>query len=151
VISIGKLRSVDYYLREIVDGAEDYYLAGEVPGRWSGRGAELLGFAGLVDGDDLGALFEGRNPRTSAPLTETGPRLAGFDLTFSAPKSVSVLWGLSDEAAARGVVEGVERSVGEAARYLEREACRVRRGRAGFGAGGGVRGRRLLAPDESAG
>jgi conjugative relaxase-like TrwC/TraI family protein len=131
VISIGKLRSVDYYLRETVDGAEDYYLAGEVPGRWSGQGAELLKFAGLVDGDDLAALFEGRNPRTGLPLTETGRRLAGFDLTFSAPKSVSVLWGLSDEENARRVVGCVERSVGEGARYLEREACRVRRGHAG--------------------
>ena len=33
MLSIGKLRDPDYYLREVVDGAEDYYLApGEAPG-----------------------------------------------------------------------------------------------------------------------
>jgi conjugative relaxase-like TrwC/TraI family protein len=132
VISIGKFRSPDYYLREVVDGAEDYYLApGEAPGRWRGGGAALLGLEGVVEGDDLTAVFVGRNPRTDAPLTETTPRLAGFDLTFSPPKSISLLWALSGEEDARRVVGCVERAVGEVERYLEREACRVRRGHAG--------------------
>jgi conjugative relaxase-like TrwC/TraI family protein len=132
VISIGKLRSPDYYLREIVDGAEDYYLApGEAPGRWRGGGAALLGLEGVVLGDDLAAVFVGRHPRTDEPLTETGPRLAGFDLTFSPPKSVSVVWALSGEVDARRMVACLEGAMGEAERYLEREACWVRRGHAG--------------------
>jgi len=132
VISIGKLRSPDYYLREVVDGAEDYYLTpGEVPGRWRGGGAAVLGLEGVVLDDDLTAVFVGRNPRTDAALTETAPRLAGFDLTFSPPKSISLLWALSGERDAGRVVGCVERAVGEVERYLEREACRVRRGHAG--------------------
>jgi conjugative relaxase-like TrwC/TraI family protein len=131
VISIGKLRSPDYYLREVVDG-EDYYLApGEAPGRWTGGGAALLGLSGVVNDNDLAAVFVGRSPRTDEPLTETGARLAGFDLTFSPAKSVSLLWGLSGDGDARRVVAGLERAVGEVERYLEREACRVRRGHAG--------------------
>lgn len=131
MISIGKLHSPDYYLREVVEG-EDYYLApGEAPGRWTGGGAALLGLSGVVDDQDLAAVFVGRHPRTDAPLTETGARLAGFDLTFSPAKSISLLWGLSGEGDARRVVDCLERAVGEVERYLEREACRVRRGHAG--------------------
>ncbi|HEV8628415.1 MAG TPA: MobF family relaxase [Acidimicrobiia bacterium] len=132
MISIGKLRSPDYYLREVVDG-EDYYLApGEAPGRWRGGGAALLGLVGVVDEHDLTAVFVGRNPRSDGPLAETAPRLAGFDLTFSPPKSISLFWALSPEEDALRVVGCVERAMGEVERYLEREACRVRRGHAGL-------------------
>ena len=98
----------------------------------AGWGAALLSLEGVVAADDLTAVFVGRNPRTYVPLTETAPSLAGFDLTFSPPKSISLLWALSGEADASRVVACVERAVDEVERYLEREACRVRRGHAGL-------------------
>jgi len=58
-------------------------------------------------------------------------RVAGFDLTFSAPKSVSVVFGITD-GELRGAVRGAhDRAVVEAVRYLERSAAAVRRGHAG--------------------
>jgi hypothetical protein len=44
----------------------DYLTAapGEVPGRWSGEQARLLGLSGTVDVDSLQALLEGRDPVT---------------------------------------------------------------------------------------
>lgn len=87
MISIGKLRSADYYEREVVDGAEDYYVRpGEAPGRWVGNLAAELGLQGTVDGDDLAALFELRHPHTGAPLLDTYATKPGFDLTISAPQ-----------------------------------------------------------------
>src|SRR5436190_4166517 len=79
-----------------------HYLAqapGEVPGAWSGRQAADLGLAGRVDADDLQALLEGRDPTSGTPLgsglrdrtTSEGKSVravAGFDATFSAPKSL---------------------------------------------------------------
>ena len=57
--------------------------------------------------------------------------MAGFDLTWSAPKSVSLLFGLSDPATS-AVVRGVhEDAVDQALGYLERHALRVRRGAGG--------------------
>jgi hypothetical protein len=45
------------------------------------------------------ALMRGLNPRDGSVLRPMGARstAAGFDLTFSAPKSVSVLFPIDDE------------------------------------------------------
>ena len=50
--------------------------------------------------------------------------MAAFDLTFSAPKSVSVLFAIGEPALARALVEAHEPAVDAALGYLEREACR---------------------------
>ena len=57
--------------------------------------------------------------------------MAGFDLTFRAPKSVGVLWGVAEIDVARQVRLGHEAAVVGALGYLEREACRARRGAGG--------------------
>src|SRR5262249_43335095 len=89
VISIGKLRSADYYEREVVEGAEDYYVRpGEAPGRWVGNLAAEMNLEGTVDGDQLAALFDLRHPHTGERLLDTNATKPGFDLTISAPKSV---------------------------------------------------------------
>jgi conjugative relaxase-like TrwC/TraI family protein len=54
--------SVQYLTREVAAGRENYYTGavaeGEPPGRWYGRGAEVLGLRGLVDHRDMEALYE---------------------------------------------------------------------------------------------
>ena len=57
--------------------------------------------------------------------------MAGFDLTFSAPKSVSVLFGLGDEEIRARVREAHDVAVSEAVGHLERSAAAVRRGHGG--------------------
>ena len=85
----------NYYLSL---AAEDYYVNGGEPvGRWLGRGAEVLGLVGEVTKTALRNLFLGFAPDGSRPLvqqqrTPDRTRQPGWDLTFSAPKSVSVLW-----------------------------------------------------------
>ncbi len=101
---------------------------GERPGMWAGRGAEHLGLAGEVTTEDLEALLSGYDPHTGELLgsrfvdrvTKHGKLIhavAGFDGTFSAPKSVSVLWALTGDGgwreahdlAVQAVVDHVER------------------------------------------
>ena len=79
------------------------------------------------------ALMDGRHPGTGERLKRVGGRskVAAFDLTFSAPKSVSVLFAIGEPALAGALVEAHESAVDAALGYLEREACRVRRGRGG--------------------
>lgn len=108
MLSIDKLDAdadpAAYYLEALARGAEDYYLtADEAPGRWVGQGSSLLGLAGQVEPDDLRAVLRGDDPRTGQHLG-TERTVAGFDLTLSAPKSVSVLWGLGDRRVAAAVV-----------------------------------------------
>ncbi|MGW4829635.1 MobF family relaxase [Amycolatopsis japonica] len=62
MLSISTGYSVDYVLDEIAKGRENYYTGavseGEPPGRWYGGGAEKLGLTGLVDEQDMRAVFE---------------------------------------------------------------------------------------------
>lgn len=69
-------------------------------------------------------------------------RVPGFDLTFSAPKSVSVLFGVGDAELRAAIRDAHDRAVGEALAHVEREAGVTRRG-----AGGTIviRGRGLIA------
>jgi len=58
-------------------------------------------------------------------------RLPGFDLTFSAPKSVTLLFALGDARVAGAARAAHEAAVVEALAYLEETAVRVRRGKDG--------------------
>ena len=102
MLSIGKLAggAEGYYLRAVASGVEDYYLgSGEAPGRWVGAGSVRLGLAGVVSPEQLRAVLDGRDPATGKSLlwVRRPDRLPGLDLTFSAPKSVSLLFALGDE------------------------------------------------------
>src|SRR5215470_6932858 len=96
-MSLGKLRSgpatVAYYVDQVANGRDDYYAGQrEQPGRWIGAGAQELGWAGEVDAEHFAYLLSGAGERR---IGEGG--VAGFDLTFRAPKSVSVLWAIGDD------------------------------------------------------
>jgi conjugative relaxase-like TrwC/TraI family protein len=136
VLSIGKLVAGQerYYEQQVALGADDYYAGrGEVAGRWMGASAAALGLDGEVDAEAFGALIGGRDPRSGEVLRSTSrrDRVCSLDLTFSAPKSVSVLFAIGDEDSSRALVGAHEEAVAAAVGYLEREACRVRRGHAG--------------------
>ena len=112
-------------------GAEDDYSeAGRAPSAWVGTGARRLGLSGRVSDQGLRRAFAGEHPLHGALLrARRGPqRNAAIDLTFSAPKSVSLLFGvgaLDVEAKVRG---GDDEAVAAALGYLERRAVRVRPG-----------------------
>jgi conjugative relaxase-like TrwC/TraI family protein len=57
--------------------------------------------------------------------------VAGFDLTFSAPKSVSVVFALGDRNARGAVRDAHDGAAREAIAYLEVSAAAVRRGHGG--------------------
>ncbi len=138
MLSIGKLiaGAEGYYLNTVARGREEYYPgAGEAPGGWMGEGCARLGLSGNVAADDLATLLEGRAPSDGACLVAAMPsrprRVAGFDLTFSAPKSVSVLYGLGPGGVAKAVTAAHDGAVSDALHYLERHATFARRGHAG--------------------
>jgi conjugative relaxase-like TrwC/TraI family protein len=123
-----------YYTKSVACAASEYYLGvGEAPGRWHGRGLDALGLeAGAVVGEvQLESLFA----RALHPVT--GQRLGrawrsdgvtGFDLTLSAPKSVSSLWALGDPDTARELRAAHAAAVYAALGYLDGHASWSRRG-----------------------
>jgi conjugative relaxase-like TrwC/TraI family protein len=134
MLSIGVLRSdsADYYLALVAEGVDEYYsVRREVPGRWIGTGAIGLDLSGEVAGEDLRALLAGNDPRSGERLGSAPRTVPGFDLTFSAPKSASLLFAFGDATVTVHVTRAHEEAVRAAFGYLEREACRVRRGHAG--------------------
>jgi conjugative relaxase-like TrwC/TraI family protein len=145
-----------YYERSVAAGLDDYYAGrGESPGVWTGRGAAELGIVGVVGEGELGRLVGGCDPRSSAVLRRHPPRrvirveridpatgerrleekvlspVAGYDLVFSPPKSVSLLHTLGGEEARHAVTQAHLASWQAALAYLEAEACVVRKGRDG--------------------
>jgi conjugative relaxase-like TrwC/TraI family protein len=136
MLSLGKLAPGQqrYYLETVADGAEEYYTgAKEVPGEWTGRSAERLGLAGEVDTDALRLVLESRDPRSGERLTRAqgAPKIPGFDATFCAPKSVSLLFTLGEPEASNEVRNAHDAAVAAALRVYEGEAARARRGRGG--------------------
>ena len=131
MLSIGALASASqgasYYER---DG---YYAKDDPEHRdasaWAGRGAEELGLKGPVDPAAFRAVLEGRVPDGSG--TELGRRgkdgeilhRPGRDLTFSAPKSVSIeaLVGGDDR-----IVDAHDRAVAATLAWIERNAAETR-------------------------
>lgn len=81
-------------------GPVDYYLdPDEPPGRWWGEGCRAVGLAGGVTPEQLRAMLVARHPGTGERLGRRfGTKSArAYDATFSAPKSVSLLWGLAPD------------------------------------------------------
>jgi len=146
MLSIGKLAlgQQRYYEQSVAQGQDDYYSGrGEAPGEWTGTGAGELGLAGTVNAGQFNALLEGRDPRVAdlrLRASNSEPSIAAFDLTFSAPKSVSVLFAVAPTEVSAALVECHEEAVRSALGYLEETAVFVRRGKGGvrFEHGGGL-------------
>jgi conjugative relaxase-like TrwC/TraI family protein len=136
VLSIGKLAlgQQAYYAKQVAHGRDDYYSGrGEAAGEWLGAGARELGLEGQVSAGEFTALLEGRDPRAPESrlrASSSQPEVAALDLTFSAPKSVSVLFAVAPEIS-ETLVECHEEAVRAALGFLEDEAVFVRRGKGG--------------------
>ncbi|MCW2665649.1 MAG: TrwC relaxase, partial [Frankiales bacterium] len=121
-----------------------YYVnARDLPGRWIGGGSRALGLGGpFTDGRVLHELLDGTHGGVVlvAPVwrrddndARVDVRRAGFDVTFSAPKSVSTLMALADPATVGQLMAAHEQAVTEALGLLERLAARAARGHQGDG------------------
>ncbi|MFW6034204.1 MAG: MobF family relaxase, partial [bacterium] len=135
MLSVGKLApgQHNYYLDTVAGGAEEYYTeAREAPGRWTGRASARLCLSGQVTAGQLGAVLAGEAPGGYLLIGKQGrPRVPGFDCTFSAPKSVSILWALGPLDVRRQIRDAHDAAVDAAVALLEDEASRARRGRGG--------------------
>lgn len=94
-----------YFSNELSVG--DYYSAPsgngqEIAGQWGGKAAEMLGLSGTVEKEEFNSLVDNRFPHANdndEPLTgrDNPNRRSGFDINFSAPKSLSLLYEYSQD------------------------------------------------------
>jgi conjugative relaxase-like TrwC/TraI family protein len=117
----------DYYTRDGTEGRP-------VPSRWHGS-PDLLRSLGLdaegpVQRSDLRTVMQGLSPLTGQPLRPAGSdgtRVAGVELTFSPPKSVSALWAVSGPDRRAQIEAAHRRAVASTLARIEREVAVVRR------------------------
>jgi conjugative relaxase-like TrwC/TraI family protein len=146
VTKIGR-RNANYWINAVAEGGEDYYTKpGEAPGEWMGELAAELDLAGDVDRDAYAAVLAGKHPGTGEVLVaRPAPRkfidaddrerrldpILGYDVRFSAPKSVSLLYAVGSPEVRSAILRAHDHAVAEGVAYLERNACFVQRGHGG--------------------
>ncbi|WP_345803398.1 MobF family relaxase [Microbacterium sp. AZCO] len=126
-----------------------YTEEGTPPGRWMGSGVASLS-SGIRIGDTVTEaqlqllIGMGGHPVTGEPLGRAYPQygvctqadgsasrrraVAGYDFTFSIPKSASVLWGVADARTQAVIADAHHRAVAHVVAYLEREVAATRTG-----------------------
>jgi conjugative relaxase-like TrwC/TraI family protein len=100
-------QALTYHAREFTSPDQSYWSRGqEVPGEWQGQLAERFGLSGPVCAEEFARLAEGQHPHTGDQLVQhrqayeyqsadgktikSVEHRAGWDATFSAPKSISL-------------------------------------------------------------
>jgi conjugative relaxase-like TrwC/TraI family protein len=121
-------KGADYYLSDL--DREIPLSMARADGRavWCGRASESLGLQGPVTPVEFRAVLDGRLPTTGQNVRSGRATVLGFDLTFSAPKSVSVLFALGGEEVAHHVLASHVEAVHGALSYVESRALSARRG-----------------------
>ncbi len=104
------------------------------PGRWWGSGCDAVSLGGEVRPEQLELMLHAEHPldgrRLGRGFGESSAR--AYDATFSAPKSVSLLWALSpDEKVRTEVVAAHDAAVEATLGWLEEHGCVTRRGKDG--------------------
>ena len=134
LVSIGKVDDAAYY--------ENYARTSSSPGRWYGKGCEQM--FGIEPGTTLAIPAEGErgqlmlaldgiNPMTKNPLELPKNRsVKGYDVTFSPPKTLSILASLAPDNSLRDQLWQAHRQAVDATlAWMERELMVGRRGHAG--------------------
>src|SRR5258708_4207655 len=134
-MSAGK--AAQYHQEEFQNARVNYYTEGErITGRWHGQLAAQWGLSGEVDETQFRRLAEGQHPTGGAPLVRhqtprtstnrlgqtvtTMEHRAGWDATFSAPKSVSLTALVGGDVRVREAHEvSVEVALNELERYVQ--------------------------------
>jgi len=147
MLAIGKLSaaSVDYYTEQLShsvgedvpvsrgggDRSADYYAAHHAPARWMGSGLDA---AGVVPDSPVTkeafARLMGHETLSGESMTRAHAahgKVAAFDHTLSAPKSVSLLYAFGDSQVREQVREAHLEAVGQAVGYMEENCAQARK------------------------
>ncbi len=130
-------QAATYYQQDYANKSENYYSErGEVNGKWCGRLAEEWGLTGEVTSEQYARLVAGQDPHTGEQLIRSVPsresvnnfgeeittceHRAGWDATFSAPKSVSLVALVGDDERVRVAHrESVEKALGAFEEFIQ--------------------------------
>lgn len=133
MLSIASTKNGSYYAD--LAYKDDYYHKGqEPPGQWHGAGAKEFGLSDEVKKENFLALCKGVHHETGESLVKNAGqkgRRIGWDMTFSAPKSVSALWAVADEDTREKISKAQDKAVRFALDYAEENFGQLRTGKTG--------------------
>jgi conjugative relaxase-like TrwC/TraI family protein len=130
-------QATKYYEADYTNARESYYTEKDIiDGEWYGKLANEWGLQGAVDKEAFARLTEGQDPRTGEQLirhvktkeyenqygekVKSSDHRAGFDATFSAPKSVSLAALVGDDYRIREAHQtSVKTALGELESYTQ--------------------------------
>lgn len=119
IITVSAAQAGHYYSKD------NYYT--KANGEWQGKGAELLGLSWDVRKEEFQNLLEGQdkdgNRLIEGSKANSGEHRAGVDLTFSAPKSVSIL---SEVVADERIRDAHNRALTRTLEYVEENFSQAR-------------------------
>ncbi|STX81701.1 conjugative transfer protein TraI [Legionella busanensis] len=128
MLSIQPLKSAasaaDYYTQ-----AFNYYAGDATAMQWLGQGSKSLNLTGVVFKEQMLALLEGKLPDGQVLQNLKGEHRPGFDMTFSAPKSVSLLIGLG---VAPELIQFHDKAVQFTIQQIEKEFAQTRISQSGL-------------------
>lgn len=133
----GSCKEVNYYSTLGDAEQHDYYAEdGKRPGIWFGSGATSLGLTGAVNPATFKNLLDGMSADGTDQLVRTRKRgqisrRAGFDLTFSMPKSFSVAWSIADRETRTEMDRCARAALYETLQLVEELCGQTRRGKDG--------------------
>ena len=124
MLTVSKMSNIDYYLTL---AKEDYYVgqatALEPSGKWLGQGTAKAMLdtdaTRQVDPKTFKHLFAGYNPDGGQKWVfnagrfngKKGDRMPGYDMTFSAPKSVSICWALAEDQTRQAIADAHQKAI----------------------------------------
>jgi Ti-type conjugative transfer relaxase TraA len=129
-IATGPQQTARYYTES--HGQIERYYEKESQGVWVG--GEAFGLNGKAVGSEFQNLLDGRSPEGTPLVVGNGEkRRVGYDLTFSADKSVSILWARADDETRAKIESLFQKSVENTLKYIESDVMTecVRRGKGG--------------------
>jgi conjugative relaxase-like TrwC/TraI family protein len=128
MLAIAKMgRHSRYYYANLAQPSGELSTAqpGEPPGQWMGGGATALGLQGTIHKSQFLKVFDGLSPDGTTALVANARgkyRVPGWDLTFTMPKSLSILWANSTSDIQRQIEACHHQAVQSALAYLERQS-----------------------------
>ena len=135
MLSIGRVErgtsAKEYYL-DLRGG--DYYTGrgnSEAPGEWYGKLADVFGLSGQVRREEFCKLFNGRSLTGENLRRRQSNERPAFDLTFSAPKDLSIIYALAGPKLKREIDVAMSEAAKAGMRYVQDEACKTRLGQGG--------------------
>ena len=142
MLTVAKMRNILYYTTL---AAEDYYVGRkcslEPQGKWMGKGAEKLGLdaeGGIIKDEQFKNLFHGYSADGEKKFVRNAglykgterDRMPGYDLTFSAPKSVSICWAIGGEETRKEIEQAHQKAIEKTIEEIEKKT-HIRTGKGG--------------------